>query len=133
MKTFTTSIHPDQKHISVNMKKVLPLLKASVRNMAASLCALLGASILIMLFVWAAGTNMGIFLGVATWGLGFVFLGVALDNRGPLALSQAMTGVALLALALSQSKISPDFVIVSGILLAAWVAVGLFQTVSLHD
>ena len=130
MKTLTTSIHQEHKSLSFSLAQLLPLVVASARNMIAALCALLAASAVILFFVWAAGTNASIFLGAGTWGLGFIFLALALDNREPGAVPQAISGVALLSLAMLQSSISPDFVIVSGTLLAVWVAVGLFKYLS---
>ena len=72
---------------------------------------------------------MGIstFLGVSSWGTGFIFLGLAVDNRGPLALFQVASGVALAVFALLQNSLSPNFFLLSGVLLASWVAFAVFR------
>ena len=70
------------------------------------------------------------YLGVSTWGIGLIFLGLAVDNHGWVALYKSATGVALLTLALLQNSVSPDFIIVADVVLAIWVAVALFKRLS---
>ena len=103
---------------------------ASLRDIMALTCAGLAAIAVITLSVWATGMGINAYLGVSIWGMGFIFLGLAVDNCGRLALFQLLTGVAFLVLALLQNSVSPDFIIVSGVLLATWFAVVLFKRLS---
>lgn len=130
MKTFNTSIHQDLSLQSFTTRRHLPAILASMRNILALSSAGLMAIAIITLSVWAAGMEITMYLGVSTWGMGFIFLGLAVDNHGRTALFQLITGVSLLVLALLQNSVSPDFIIISGVLLATWVAVVLFKRLS---
>ena len=102
-------------------------MNVSIREFLALLSAVTSAAAIVLLSVWVAGMEMTAILSASTWGVGFIFLGVAVDNREPTAFFQLATGIALLALAWLQNAVSPDFTIVSGVLVAAWVAVSLFK------
>ena len=130
MKTFNASIHQDLSLHSFTARRHLPAILASMRNILALSGAGLTAIAIITLSVWAAGLEINMYLGVSTWGMGFIFLGLAMDNHGRTALFQLISGVALLVLALLQNSVSPDFIIISGALLATWVAVVLFKRLS---
>jgi len=127
MKTVSTSIHESQKFQSIASKIQIPVVAASMRNIMALSWAALAAIAIITLSVWAAGAEISTYLGASTWALGFIFLALAVDNHGRKARYQLMTGLALLSLALLQNSVSPGFIIVSGVLLAAWVAGVLFK------
>ena len=130
MKTFNASIHQNLSLHSFTARRHLPAFLASMRNILALSGAGLTAIAIITLSVWAAGLEINMYLGVSTWGMGFIFLGLAMDNHGRTALFQLISGVALLVLALLQNSVSPDFIIISGALLATWVAVVLFKRLS---
>lgn len=133
MKFFSVTIQPDHKLAATSALKFLPLMVASLRDLVAMLVAVLMASGIILLFVWAAGMTFGVFVGAFCLGMGFIFLALAMDNHGTPAVAQTATGLALLALALLQSRVSPDFVIVSGVLLSGWLGFALFRYVSRQD
>jgi hypothetical protein len=127
MKTIIAATHEHQKLLSSSVKALIPAMVASVRTMLALIVAGLAAIAIITLSIWAAGLGIYPYLGALSWGLGFIFLGVAVDNRGPVAKYQMMTGIAMLVLALLQSSVSADLIIVSAILPATWLAVLLFK------
>ena len=129
MKTYSVHIDQNRKRDSIASSKLIPAMKASLREILASMSAVLVAVSIITLSVWAAGTEVNALSGAGTWALAFIFLGLAVDNRGRTAILQMMTGLALLVLALLQSYVSPDFLIVSGTLVASWVAAILFKRV----
>ena len=133
MKLFSASIQPNHKFAANPVSKFLPLVVASLRDLMAMLVAVLMASASVMLFVWAAGMTLGAFLGAFSLGMGFIFLALAMDNHGTPAVTQAATGLALLTLALLQSRVSPDFIVVSGVLLSVWLGFVLFKYVSRQD
>jgi hypothetical protein len=130
MKTVNASIHQNLKPQSVASKGLIPAMVASMGDIMALTFAGLAAIAVITLSVWAAGMEINTYLGLSTWGMGFIFLGLAVDNHGRIALFQLITGAAFLVLALLQNSVSPDFIIVSGVLLATWVAVVLLKRLS---
>ena len=130
MKTFSASTHQSLKVNSKATQKLGPILTASLRNIMALTWAGVTAISLIALSVWTAGMEINAYLGSLSWGLGFIFLALALDNHKKLARYQLMTGVALLVLALLQSSVSPGFVIISAAILAAWIAGAVFKRLS---
>ena len=127
MKTLTAPIRQDRQLQTTTGLQIFPAMNVSVREILALLSAVSSAAAIILLSVWVAGMEVTAILSAGTWGVGFIFLGVAVDNREPTAIFQLATGVALLALAWLQNAVSPDFTIVSGVLVAAWVAVSLFK------
>jgi len=131
MKTMTAPLLENQEHNSVTREKLMPSMVASIRDAMTMMVAVLLAASIITLSVWVAGMEIGIFVGAGIWGTGFVFLALAVDNRGPVALYQVITGIALPILAQLQNRVSADFIIVSGVLLATWVAVALIKRVAL--
>ena len=130
MKTANVLIQQNLSLQSFTSRVHLPAIAASMRTILALSSAGLTAIAIITLSVWAAGLEINMFLGLSTWGMGFVFLGLAVDNHGRAALFQLITGVALLTLALLQNSVSPNFIIVSGALVATWVAVVLYRRMS---
>ena len=127
MRTYTATIQENRKTETTARAGNLPAMDFSFREMLALLSALTTATGITLLSVWMVGMGIDNILGVATWGLGFMFLGLAVDSRGLKAFLQLSTGVALLSLACLQNIVSPDFTIASGVLLATWVAVVVFR------
>jgi hypothetical protein len=66
-------------------------------------------------------------LSASAWGVGLIFLGLAIDNREPKAILQLLTGISLLVLAWLQNTVSPDYTIFSGVIVASWAAVATFK------
>jgi len=130
MKTVNASVHQDLGIQSFSSRGHHPAIAVSMRNILALSTAGLAAIAIVTLAVWAAGQEINMYLGMSTWGIGLVFLGLAVDHNGRKALFQSITGVALLILALLQTSVSPNFIIVSGAFLATWVAVVLFKRLS---
>ena len=130
MKTFSASTHESPKLKPIAAKRFGPILAATMRNIMALTWAGMTAFTLIALSVWTGGMEISTYFGAGSWGLGFIFLALALDNDKKLARYQAMTGVVLLILAVLQSSVSPGFMIISGAVLAAWLAGAVFKRLS---
>jgi len=130
MKTLSTAIQQTQKTRSFTTERFIPMLVSNMRGIMALMYAGLAAAVVMTLSIWAAGLGINTFLGVSTWAMAFVFLAVAVDSRGPLAFFQMTSGVALLTIALLQNSVSPDFFLLSGVLLATWVAFAVFKRLS---
>ena len=127
MKTLTAPIRQDRQLQTATGQQPFPALNVSIREILALVSAVTSAAAIVLFSVWVAGMEVTEILGASTLGVGFIFLGLAVDNNEPTAFFQLATGVALLALAWLQSTVSPDFTIASGVLVAAWVAVSLFK------
>lgn len=127
MKTLNAQIQTERKTRSFTTGRLIPVLASNMRNIMAFTYAGLAAVVVIVLSVWVTGMGIGTFLGVSSWATGFIFLGLAVDSRGPLALFQVASGVALVVFALLQNSLSPNFFLLSGVLLASWVAFAVFR------
>jgi len=130
MKTVSATTHHSLKVKTIATKKLGPILTASMRNIMALTWAGVTALILITLSVWTAGMEINTYFGAGSWGLGFIFLALALDNDKKHARYQLMTGVALLTSALLQGILSPGFMIITAAILGAWVAGAVFRRLS---
>ena len=127
MKTLTAHIHQHKSSERTLDMRILSVVGLSIPDLLALMAAVTVATSIILLTVWAAGSELNVFLGAATWGMGFILLGLAVDNHGSKALYQFTFGVGLLVLAALQNTVSADFAIVSGVLVASWVAVLMFR------
>lgn len=90
--------------------------------------ALVPALAVIIGSAWAiANPNLETFLLASLWGVGFIFLTLAIDSKkktfGPL----LATGMALPVLALLSSRVAGEFAIVAAALVATWVAVSILK------
>jgi len=127
MKTYTYVMQHDQRFQTGNQPQLIPIVATSTRELLALLSAVTVATAFVLLIVWLAGMLTDNLVGAGTWGLGFIFLALATDNRKLIAILQVTTGVTLMGLALLQIMVSPDFTIVSGALLSTWVAFAVFR------
>lgn len=132
MKTCTATLHDPKQLQTVAKRKMLALLKISLREVAGLAIAVLAAAGIITLSAWLAAADGSPILAAATWALGFIYLASALDSHGPAALSRAATGMALPVLAMMQDRVSADFLIVAGVLLAAWTAWALARLLAVQ-
>lgn len=127
MKFIHTPIQTNTELPSVSTLKLFPAMAGTLRDLMFLMSAVLTAAAIITLTVWLAGGELSVFMGASTWGLGFIFLAMAMDRRGRLALLQAISGGTFLILALLQNSVSPDFGIIAGVLVAAWLVVALYK------
>ena len=127
MKALTAHIQQVRDFQLTGREQFVPSVSVSMREVVALLSAVTSAVAIILLSVWATGSGLTAVLGAGTWGISFVFLGMAVDSRKPAALLQLSTGLTLMVLAWLQYRVSPEFMILTGVLMAAWVSVGLFK------
>ena len=123
MKMYTTPIQQNQHFETEARQGHIPAMAVSTREILAVLSAIITATCVFLLSVWVAGADNSYMFAAFTWGLGFAFLALAIDKRGQTAVLQFVTGIGLLGLSWLQSIVSPDFAIVSGIIVATWVVV----------
>lgn len=127
MRTYSASL-PQHRQVQLTTGgQFIPAMAATGREILALLSAVSAAAAIVLLSVWVAETEMTYLLGAGIWGVGLVFLGLAVDSVEPKAFWRLVTGVILLGLAWLQANVSADYIIVSGLLVAAWVASGLFK------
>ena len=126
MKTLTSTLHQNHE-LTTTGRNIVPAMAASINGVLALLAAITTAVAIMLLSVWVSGQEINEILGAAIWGVGFVFLGIAVDNRDPGAFLLMVTGIALLVLAWLQTSVSSDYAIVSGVLIAGWVAFSIFK------
>ncbi|MGA9574957.1 MAG: hypothetical protein WBS20_13540 [Lysobacterales bacterium] len=126
MKTYTTPLDQRQSLQTATRpataKRLVELLALSARDIVALSVATLAAAAVITLSIWLAAQGASPVPGALTWGLGFIFFALAVNSDSRPAIWRMATAVALSGLALLQDRVSPDFLIVAGVLLAAWVA-----------
>lgn len=127
MRTYTAPFQPDRQVQFTSGKKIIPAMLAASRQILALTGAAISAAAVVLLSVWVAGMQMTNVIGAGIWGIGFVFLGLAIDNLGMKGLALFVTGGALFVLAWMQSVISADYIVISGIIVAAWVAMDLYR------
>jgi len=126
MKSYTIPMQ-GQRFQAGSKPHLLPIMAISTRELLALLSAVTVATAFVLLSVWVAGMATDNLIAASTWGMGFIFLALASDNRQLIAILQLTTGVALIGLALLQITVSPDFTIISGALLSTWVAFTVFR------
>jgi len=127
MKTYNLEIH---KHKLLNTPATHrwgPGIDVFVIEMLAVLGALAVAISVILGSIWLATLDIKPLLGAGTWAVAFIFFALAFDKRGHVALFLAVTGGALVVLAWLQNTMTADYVIVSGVLVAIWVAIAVFR------
>jgi hypothetical protein len=128
MKIYSATIHREDEPRLDRRDRLLPKIAVSGADMLAALGAIAVASLVVLLSVLAAGVGVTGLLGAMSWGLGLVFLALAIDNHSPVSVLQCLTGLAIMLLAWLQFNVSPDFIVITGVLLAAWLSSSLFRT-----
>ncbi len=126
MRTFTTTIKQNRQSQSSNVQRFTKALAVSITEVLALFAAAISAIGIVLLAVWASGLESMAILSAITWATSFIFLAMAVDNNHSTALLQAFTGIALMILSWLQNSVSPEFTIVTGVLIAAWVSISLY-------
>ena len=127
MKTLNASLQQPRQVQIIPTGRFMPAIAASAHEVLALVSAIALAATIVMLSVWVAGLEMTDVLGAGIWGVGFIFFGLAVDNSDPKAILHLATGGALIVLAWLQANVSPDYIIISGVIVATWVAVSVFK------
>ena len=124
MKTLTTQATRQNQAIS---QSVLPTVAVSIQETLAAFSAAASVTLLVSLSIWIASMEVSHLSAAVSWGLGFIFAGLAVDGRGSTAVLQVITALSLFLLAFLQNYVSADFVIAAGALLATWSAGFVFR------
>jgi hypothetical protein len=86
------------------------------------LAATLPVAVITILTVWANNTGAQGFVSAAYWTTGFIFLAVMVDAADGHRLPLAASGLTVMVLAWMSSRIAPEFAVVAGFMVAAWLA-----------
>ena len=127
MKTLTAHVQKSRQLHLTAVQDHLPDMVISIREILALLSAVTVATAAIMLSIWLAGMDINPIIGAGTWGVAIIFFALAVDSRRATALLQLSSGGALVVLAWLQYAVSPDYTVVSGVLMAGWIAVVVFK------
>ena len=127
MKAHTALTHTEECLQTSSFHVHIPAMVISAWDILALLSAVTVAAAIVAFSVWFAGMDVQGVLGASTWGAAFVFFALAMDSSKLTAFFQMVTGISLLGLAWMQYVASPDYTIVSGILVAIWLAVPVFR------
>jgi hypothetical protein len=127
MKSFSTPIQQNALPRITTGSSLSSVITIPARAVLAGLGAAVVSVAFVMFSVWVAGLETTGIVAAATWGAGFVFFALAVDNRARGAFLQLGSGAILLLLAWLQNTVSPEFTIVSGVLVAGWLAVATFR------
>jgi len=84
------------------------------------------ASMIVALSVWISVSPESSSISSIVWLSGLLFLGLALEPKEPIGIHLLITGVVLLGLAGLFTYVDPGFVVVSGLIIAAWTVHYLF-------
>ena len=114
----------------------MPPLRRSARSMVAlakaesarrllmlAMIATLPAIAITVLTVWAQGTGGAAYVSAGFWATGFVFLALVVDGDGPPTAWFAVSGITLMILAWLSHSVAPEFGVVAGFLVAAWLTI----------
>jgi len=85
-----------------------------------------------IIVTWLSGAGGQAYLSAVSWAAGFVFLALALDDDRGRATVFGVTGLALISLALMGSRFAPEFGVLAGLVLGAWLAVPTMKYVELR-
>ena len=93
------------------------------RLLLPGLAALLPVVLVTILSIWAISIGALAYLSAAFWGAGFIFLALTLDADEGRAGILAASGLSLMALAWLSSYVAPEFGVLAGFLVSAWLSV----------
>jgi hypothetical protein len=127
MQTLSAVIHQERQLKIRTRQRFMPVITGSARVVLSLLSGMLSAVAIVLLFTWLSTVGINDILAACTCGVAFIFLGLAVDNRGKTAVLQAVTGLIMFILAWLQNSVSADYAVASGILLGMWVAVMLYR------
>lgn len=91
------------------------------RDALLALTGILLSAVVVLLAAWAATHGALLLLGAVSVGLGFVFIGLALEARHELAAALALTGVFLPVLGAMATSVAPEFGVLAGALASGWI------------
>jgi len=127
MKTLTAPIPHEREYETSPGRQFLPYMGVSLRGTVAILSGLTFAITVVLLSVWASGSEEIAVLSASIWGISFIFLALAVDSQKSRAVLLLVTGLVLMTIAWLGSRVSPEFFILAGVILACWLCVGLYR------
>jgi len=130
MKMIIWSTHQNTRTESGVIARLASAIAGSLGDLLVLGAAILTSSLIVMLTAWLTAMELNALIGASAWGVGFIFLAMAIDGRGRLALLQSISGGAFLILAMLQNSVSTGFGIIAGVLLSIWVGALVYKRLS---
>ena len=96
------------------------------------LAATLPVAVVTVLTLWAVSIGALEYAAALYWTSGFIFLALMLENENGHQAILAGSGISVMMLAWLSSRVAPEFGILAGFLLAAWVAAPVVRRLALR-
>jgi hypothetical protein len=96
------------------------------------LAAILPAAVVSVITIWAISSGATAFVAAFYWASGFIFLALMVDSEGKYRTVLAGTGLGLMTMAWMSSRVAPEFGVIAGFVLAAWVAAPVVRCLALR-
>ena len=97
------------------------------------LAAAVPAALVSVITIWAISAGALMYVSAVYWAAGFIFLALMVEDENGRTARFAVSGLALMALAWLSSYVAPEFGVLAGFLLAAWVAAPVVRRLALQD
>ena len=96
------------------------------------LAATLPVALITVLTLWAVSIGALEYAAALYWTSGFIFLALMLENENGHQAILAGSGISMMMLAWLSSRVAPEFGVLAGFLLAAWVAAPVVRRLALR-
>ena len=107
--------------------------RPALRALLIVLAAALPAAAVSIITIWAISNGALEYVSATYWAAGFIFLALMVEDSGKRGFILAGSGLALMSLAWLSSWVAPEFGILAGFLLAAWVTVPALRLLYARD
>ena len=130
MKTLTLHWSPTSPAATKSFSGFKLDINPALRALMMVLAAALPVATVTILTIWAISNGGLAYVSAAYWSAGFIFLALMVEDGGERGFLLATSGLVLMALAWLSSSVAPEFGVVAGFLLAAWVAAPALRLLS---
>ncbi len=96
--------------------------RPALRLLLMVLAAALPAAAVSIITLWAISNGGLVYVAAAYWSVGLIFLALMVEDNATHGTLLAGSGLALMSLAWLSTRVAPEFDVLAGFLLAAWVA-----------
>jgi hypothetical protein len=105
----------------------------TLRAVLLILAAILPAALVSIATLWAISAGAAQFVSALYWAGGFIFLALMVENEDGYRTYLATSGLGLMTLAWLSSRVAPEFGVLAGFLVAAWLAAPVVRRLAVRD